>query len=426
MSVQKALDLLDQVLVYMEQARIELQGAASEPPKPTIITNAAQLDRALAAATDGTRLVLDPMLTYPVFLKVTQLNLTLESAATPTERMTKDAPAPRFEKGISVLGNGIHLVGLDIRNSDGTDIVTIYGANVALDHCRVLGDPVKGAKRGVAANSDGNCRIVGCYIDDCFGPYPGNDTQAICAWNMAPGLLIENCYLSGGSETVMIGGADPQNELRNPADITIRGCTITKNPVWQTQAVGVKNTLELKNARRVVIENNDLSYSWGGRGQAGYLLMLTVRNQDGKDPTAAIQDVQIQGNRFSHGAAAINILGRDNLQASDVMARVSITHNTFEDLSPLTYQTKLDAGSKKLLQIDGGPVDLVIAGNSFAGTGHTSALYFAGGPPCERCTFTGNRYPKTKYGIFGTNTTPGQAAWDTYVASGVLGPNTEG
>lgn len=409
---------------YLRLALAELETPA-EPGKPTLITNAAQLDRALASATDGAHLVLDPTFTYPTFLKLTQVNLTLESAATPTSRMTKEAPAPRFEKGIAVLGNGIHLVGLDIRNSTLADIVTISGANVALDHCRILGDPVKGAKRGVAANSDGNCRIVGCYIDDCFGLYPGNDTQAICAWNMVPGLLIENCFLSGGSETVMIGGADPQNDLRNPTDITIRGCTITKNPAWQTQLVGVKNTLELKNARNVLIENNDISYSWGGRGQAGFLLMLTVRNQDGKDPTAAIQDVRIQDNRFSHGAAAINLLGRDNLQPSELLARVSVLRNTFDDLNPVTYQTKLDAGSRKILQVDGGPVDLVIAGNRFAGTGHTSVLYFAGGPPCERFTFSGNTYPITKYRFHGTNTAPGQAAWDQYVATGVLGPNTE-
>lgn len=409
---------------YLRLALAELE--PSEPLTSTsVITTAPELDRALLTVPDGTRLLLAPTFTYPTALKLAQLNITLESTATPTARMTKDAPAPRFEKGISVLGNGIHLVGLDVRNSTGADIVMIYGKDCALDHCRILGDPVTGAKRGVAANSDGNCRIVGCYIDDCFGTYPGNDTQAICAWNMAPGLLIENCYLSGGSETVMIGGGDPQNALRNPKDITIRGCTLTKNPAWQSQSVGVKNTLELKNARNVIIEDNDISYSWGGRGQAGYLLMLTVRNQDGKDPTAAIQDVQIQGNRFAHGAAAINILGRDNLQPSEVLQRVSITHNTFEDLNPLTYQTKLNTGSQKIIQVDGGPVDLVIAGNTFVGTGHTSVLYFAGGPPCERFTFTGNRYPKTKYGIFGTSTTPGQAAWDQYVATGVVGPNTE-
>src|SRR6185295_19705542 len=313
MSVQKAIDLLDQIAVWTEQARLELITQPSEPPKPAVIQSASELDRALTSAPDGTRLVLSPTFTYPSPLKLTQLNLTLESAQVVTGRMTKDAPAPRFERGIQVLGNGIHLVGLDLRNSDLTDILAIRGANVAIDRCRLLGDPVKGAKRGIAANSDGNCRITGCYIDDCFGPYPGDDTQAICAWDMVPGLLIENCYLSGGSETVLIGGGDPQNELRNPKGIIIRGNTITKNPNWQSQLIGVKNTLELKNARDVLIEDNDIESTWGGHGQEGFLLVLTVRYQNGRTPTVTIQDVQIQGNRFRHAAAAINILGRDTI-----------------------------------------------------------------------------------------------------------------
>lgn len=419
MSLQTLMDLLDEIALKVEIARIEAAGLPPPQSSVTIIKTAPELDRALAVATEGTTLLLDSSLSYPMPLKLPQVSLTLESTAAPSGRMDKDVTqAPRFDRGIAVLGNGIHLVGLDIRNSALTDIVTIAGANCALDRCRILGDPVKGSKRGVAANSDGNCQITGCYIDDCFGPYPGQDTQAICAWDMGPGLLIENCYLSGGSETILIGGADPQNALRNPSKITIRGCTITKNPAWQAQLVGVKNTLELKNARTVLIEDNDISQSWGGHGQDGYLLALAVRNQGGADPTATIQDVLIQDNRFSHGGAAITILGRDNNYPSEPMARVTIAKNAFTDVTRTTY-----LGSNKLILIDGGPSDLALTDNTFESTGHTSTIYFAG-PRLERFTFTGNRYPRTKYGIFGMNTNVNQA-FTTYVASGVTAPNTE-
>src|SRR6185295_67770 len=288
-----------------------------------------------------------------------------------------------------------------------------------MDRCRLLGDPVTGSKRGIAANGGGNVAIVGCYVDDCFGPYPGDDTQAICAWDLLPGLLIEDCFLSGGSETIMIGGADPSSEARSPRGITIRGNTITKNPAWQARAVNVKNTLELKNARNVLIEDNDISYAWGGRGQDGYLLMLTVRNQGGTAPYATVQDVVIRGNRFAHGAAAINLLGRDNNQPSEPMARVTILDNTFRDLQPALF-----AGSKKLILLNGGPSDLTIRANTFAGAGMSSVVYFAGGPQCERLTIAENSWPKTTYGVFGSGAAVGKA-WDQYVASGTLGPNTE-
>ena len=45
---------------------------------------------------------------------------------------------------------------------------------------------------------------------------------------MAPGLLVEDSYLEGGSETVMFGGADRPEQ--DPTDIVFRGNTITRIP----------------------------------------------------------------------------------------------------------------------------------------------------------------------------------------------------
>ena len=416
MSVEKARD-------YLRLALAELDVQPPATPPTTAITTPGELDVALAKAGAGDTLLLDPTLVYPAPLKLTK-PVTLQSAVLPIGRMAKDFPAPLFKQGV-MLGDGARIVGLDIRHGNPlTDIVVFAGAEISVDRCRILGDPVKGAKRGVAANGDGNCRISRSYIDDCLQAFPGNDSQAICAWDMAPGLLIEDNYLCGGSETIMIGGADPASADRLPSLITIRGNTITKNPAWKTLPVGVKNALELKNAMHVVIEDNAIEYSWGGHGQDGYLLMLTVRNQGGKAAYSTIEDVTIRNNRFAHGAAAVNILGRDNNNPSGVMRTVSILDNVWTDLDPTVYEAKPSTGSRKLIQIAGGPMDLTIARNQFATTGHTAALYFAGLPPLQNFVFSGNTMPRTKYGIFGNNATVGQA-WAQYVASGTNGPNTE-
>jgi hypothetical protein len=419
MGLAPAAQDLNKARALLEQALEALR------PTPAAITTPEALDRALAAAAPGAVLTLSPALVYPQSLTLRQA-VTLQSDV-PLARMDRTTPLPSFRGGLTIAGDGITLVGVEVRHPNPlTDIVLISGAHVTLDRVRVLGDPQKGAKRGIAANSNGDVTIRRSYVDDAFQSYPGNDSQAIGAWDLAPGLLIDDNYLAGGSETIMIGGADPASEARSPRDIVIRKNTITKNPAWQTQAIGVKNTLELKNARQVVIEDNVIEYAWGGKGQDGYLLMLTVRNQGGKAPYSTIQDVTIRRNRYAHGAAAINILGRDNNQPSTPMARVTITEEAFTDLDPTKY-----SGSSRMILINGGPSELAITTTTFSGAGLTSALYFAGGPPLERFTFSDNTYPKTRYGIFGSSARAGvdaqgvPYAWTQYVASGTLEGNRD-
>lgn len=427
---------------YFAQIRdlsiLGLEALVPDLPATPIYKTPAELDAAIAAASSGAILRLDPTLVYPSPLTLNK-TVALRSADVRQERMTRDQPAPRFERGITVTGDGVTLLGLDVRNvTTSAPCINLRGANPTVDRVRVLGDPVKGQRRGIAANSNGNAAIIGSYIDDCFVPYPGDDAQAICAWDMSPGLLIEDCFLSAGTEVILIGGGDPASAARDPSVVIIRHCTITKNPAWMSLPIGVKNAVELKNCRHFTIEGNDISYAWAGRGQEGFLLVLTVRNQDGRNPTATIQDGVILGNTFHHGAAAINILAKDTIKEtsatkptpvgevrpSERMARVTINGNAFVDMDPLVYQTKPDAASRKMIQIQQGPIELHMTNNQFESKNHTSTIYFASGPPMVDFAWTGNTYPKTRYGMFGANVQP-NAAFDTYVASGVTSPNTE-
>lgn len=414
-------------------------------PVTVPISTPAALDAALAAAAPGAVLTLSPDLIYPTPLTLRQ-SITLQSNVQNdvlTVRMDRDRALPKFAAGLTIAGDDVTLVGIDVRHTNPlTDIVVIKGARVTLDRVRVLGDPVKGAKRGIAANGNGTVTIRRSYVDDAFQSYPGNDSQAICAWDMAPGLVIDDNFLSAGSETIMIGGSDPSSEARSPKDITIRHNTITKNLAWQALPIGVKNILELKNARNVLIEDNDLSNVWGGHGQTGVAIMFTVRNQDGRAPYSTIQDVTFTNNRVSRAAAAINILALDNIKETGAgravpvgqvrpsirMARVVISKNTFTEIDATKY-----TGSQKIVQIDGGPESLTIDGNTFAAVNMTSGLYFAGGPPAQNLVVTNNTFPaKLKYGlVFGSGSQTGLAAdglpkaWHGFVASGVWAGNIE-
>jgi hypothetical protein len=427
--VAKARQLLEQALA-----------ALTPPPAVVAIATPAALDQALAAIAPGAVLQLDPVLVYDAPLTIRQ-SVTLQSIP-PAGRMTRGPPLPSFRRGLTIAADHVTLIGLEVRQTNPlTDILIVVGAHATLDRVRVLGDPVKGGKRGIAANSNGDLKILRSYVADIFGPYPGQDTQAICGWDMGPGLLIEENYLEGSHETLLIGGADPTSEARTPADVTIRGNTITKNPAWQGVPIGVKNTLELKNVKGAIVEDNDISQSWGGRGQDGYLLVVTIRNQDGRAPWSTVQDVTIRRNHFSHGAAAINLLGLDTIKETGAgrvvpvgtvrpsvrMARVTIAANTFTDLDPKKF-----TGSNKLILIDQAPEDLTIEDNAFDGVGFSSAIYFGGGGPALRLVVTNNRIPKTTYGIFGAgvtakphNFTATNPAWVKYTSGGTIATITE-
>ncbi len=422
---QEQLDLIATMESLIEQqqgALAELKATITEPepgPEPPdppaiiFVDTEADLDTAIADAEPGDCLTLANELVYSKKLTLNK-SLLLTAETVPEGRMDRVPTLPLFTAGLSVTADDATLIGLEVTHTNHTtDIVTVTGANCTLDRLRILGDPSEGAKRGLAGNAV-NLVVRQCYIDDCFGPYPGNDTQAILIWDTPGPILIEDNYLCAGSETIMLGGGDPSGPENVPSDVTIRSNTITANPAWQTQLVNVKSRLELKNARHVLIEDNEISYSWGGHGQDGYLLSLTVRNQDGDAPYSTIENVIIRRNHFCHGAAAINILAEDDNHDSGRLTNVEIVDNAFEDMNPTFY-----TGSVKLMLIGRGPKTLTIGGNIFSGGGHSSTIYFHGpDPKCEEFHVVDNTWPESKYGIFGSDTPAGVTAWDYYVASG--------
>lgn len=425
--LQTPTDLVNQIQTLLDQLRTAVA--------PVVITTSTELDVALAAAAPGATLTLSPTLVYTPALTLTKA-VTLQSVV-PAGRMVATTLLPSFLNGIKVLGNDITLLGLEVKNSNHlTDIVVITGGNIMLDRVRILGDVAAGAKRGIAANGNGNVTIIRSYVDDCFQASPGNDSQAIIAWDMAPGLLIEDNFLRSGSEGVLLGGADNASAARIPTDVTIRGNLITARPEWMARAVGVKTRLELKAGKHVLIERNFVEYCWK-QGQGGFLLTLTVRNQDGTSPWMTIEDVVIQDNAFSHGSAAINVQAIDDVHPSGRLARVTIQRNQFTDLDPVFYSVDAMSGSTKLVQISAGPQALMLVANTFTERTPTvrrfaTTLYFLGAPRSDDLTVTGNTWMPTTYGVFGGGSTAGNnpvtglpRAWEQYVASGTLSGNVE-
>ena len=97
------------------------------------------------------------------------------------------------------------------------------------DRCYIHGDPVKGARRGIALNSR-ETAVVDSWLSDF--KETGADSQAIAGWNGEGPFRIENNHLEGAGENVLFGGADPKIEGLVPSDIEIVRNHFRKPLAW--------------------------------------------------------------------------------------------------------------------------------------------------------------------------------------------------
>jgi hypothetical protein len=278
-----------------------------------------------------------------------------------------------------------------------------------LDGLIIRGDAEQGQKRGIALNS-GSTVIRNSDIREI--KTAGQDSQAICGWNGPGPYVIENNYLEAAGENVMFGGGDPAISDLVPSDITIRRNHLTKPLEWRGSRWTVKNLIELKNARRVLIEANLLEHNWLA-AQTGYALLFKPENQDGSAPWTEVSDVTFQFNIVRHVSSAISILGTDYEHPSRELQRLQIRHNLFYDVDASRW-----GGDGRFLKVGGGPVDVVVDHNTAIQSGSVLQLYGSrNGRPwvIENLRFTNNLTRHNQYGILGDSAGFGKSAIAAYL-----------
>lgn len=280
-------------------------------------------------------------------------------------------------------------------------------SDIIIDRCYIYGDPEKGQKRGIALNS-GRTTITNSYIADIKGV--GQDTQAIAGWNGPGPYTIENNYLEGSGENFMLGGADPTIQGLVPSDVTFRRNHLSKPLAWRDRWL-VKNLFELKNARRVLVEDNLMEYSWR-HGQVGYAILLTPRNQDGRSPWSVVEDVTIRRNIVRHAGGGMQIAGRDDNHPSGQTRRIRVVDNLFYDID-----TEKWGGSGAFVLIGDGPADVTIEHNTVAQSGNILMAYGGGRgapEPIRSVVLKDNLVRHNLYGIHGSDRAVGADTLDAY------------
>jgi hypothetical protein len=290
--------------------------------------------------------------------------------------------------------------------------------DLVVDRCYIHGDPTLGQKRGVALNS-ASTTISNSYISDIKAV--GQDTQAVAGWNGPGPYTIENNYLEAAGENFLLGGSDPAIQGLIAQDVVFRRNHLAKPVAWRTGRWQVKNLFELKNARRVLVEGNLMEYAWRD-AQVGYAILLTPRNQDGKAPWAAVEDITIRRNVVRHTGGGVSITGEDSNFPSGSTRRVKIVDNLFYDIDAAAW-----GGSGAFALIGDGPSDIAIEHNTVSQSGNIILAY--GGTtedpkPVPGFVFRDNLIRHNEFGVIGSGHGIGTNSIEAYFPDAVFVSNT--
>ena len=176
----------------------------------------------------------------------------------------------------------------------------------------------------------------------------------------------------------------------------------------------MKNLFELKNARNVVVDGNVLENNWT-HAQTGYAVLFTVRNQDGTAPWSTVDTITFTNNIVRHAPGGINILGRDDLNPSDLVKNVVIRNNLFDDL------TSAWGNNLPWLLLGNGADRLTIDHNTIVHAGPSLVLVYA--IPTTNFVYTNNMARHNQYGFLGDGRAPGMDSINVYLPGAVLSRN---
>jgi hypothetical protein len=298
-------------------------------------------------------------------------------------------------------------------NTSAQNTIASIASNLIFDRTYIHGNPTGQLKRCVMMNS-ASTAVVDSWLGNCHSNV--SDSQAIIGWNGPGPFLIQNNHLEAGHEVIMFGGGGTTISNLSPSDITIRGNHIMRPASWKG-VWQVKNLVESKHSRRMLIEGNVIENTWAD-AQAGYALVLKSENQSGDTPWSQTTDVTVRYNRIRNVGNAFVLAARGSNYTVVPAARMVISDNIIENVGASPYDG--DGRSFNLLP---GLSDIVLMHNTVvsAAGGNPAAIYFSGGG-ISRLVVHSNIFNHGRWGMKGDGTTAGTASF-TKFAPGYLAAN---
>jgi hypothetical protein len=304
--------------------------------------------------------------------------------------------------------------------------------DLSIDRSWIHGWPTQNSQAAVTMNC-ANCSITNSYVNEIHST--DVEAQAVIAWNGTNGVQLVNNYLEGAGENVMIGGADSASAEMVPANIEIRRNHLFKPLSWKEGDPSyagrrwiVKNLLELKAARNVVIDANVMENIWV-QAQDGSAVLFTVRNQECHAPWSTVENATFTNNIVKNVAgAAVNLLGKDNEaessyiepstgkpkcgDAGEVYGSIRGTNATFTN-------NVFDNVGGAFLQLNGFD-NVTLKNNTHRQRGNLTTLY---GEQSQGLKYVNNVTEDHDYGIYGEGASAGTPALQKWAPGSVFAPN---
>ena len=292
--------------------------------------------------------------------------------------------------------------------------------HLVIDRCYIHGSDTQDVQRGISLNS-AETTVSNSYISNIHGV--GYDTQAIAGWNGPGPFHIVNNYLEAAGRTSCLAAPTrvPRLSFRRTSKFVAITCYKplswkVGHPTYAGKHWTVKNLLELKSAKNVVIDGNVMENNWTD-GQDGTSIVITVRNQECSANWSTVQQVTFTNNIVATGQGGMNFLGKDNeaepkygkcpagstsTQGSDVL----VANNLFYDI-------------RGPFLVFNGFNNVTLTHNTHIQTGNIMTLY---GTPSQKFVYTNNLTIRGSkgYGLVGDGFGEGTVALRKYAADGVF------
>jgi hypothetical protein len=225
--------------------------------------------------------------------------------------------------------NHYRFIGLEITraNSDASITALVQAReeatanHIIFDRVWFHGTAQAETRRGVALKSITYAGIVDSYFTDfhCVAVTGAcGDSQDVTGGSGDdPGgpYKIVNNFLEAAGENVIFGGGPGST---TPTDIEIRRNHFFKPMIWMEGQPGfvggvsgkpfiVKNHFELKNAQRVLFEDDLLENVWGGFSQGGFSILFSPKNQNNQCPACRVTDITIRSIKITNVGSVFQI-----------------------------------------------------------------------------------------------------------------------
>ncbi|MEO8560544.1 MAG: hypothetical protein ABI601_00620 [bacterium] len=290
--------------------------------------------------------------------------------------------------------------------SSAQNSVASIAHDLIIDRSYVHGTPVLQVRRCLMLNS-ATSAVIDSWLGECHSNV--SDSQAIVGWNGPGPYLIQNNHLEAGHEVLVFGGGTSTIADQSPSDVTVRGNHVTRPLAWKG-VWQVKNLLETKHVRRLLVEGNVFENNWAD-AQAGFAFVLKSENQNSDTPWTQSTDITIRYNRIRNTGNGFNLAANPSGLPARPAARIVIADNIIQNVNVGPYN-----GDGHTFQLLGALADVVLTHNTITSVGgqNAFALLLGSLPVAERLVVHSNVMMHGGYGIKGGGTAEGMPSLEHY------------